>query len=127
MCWRRALGVACGGVDETMENFATDDWDFPWTMMEHGAKFVSVRRPLYVFRDHRDGYRLTTHVARDVQLRQLRRILEKHGTPADVVERTLRQAKRGYLKQSLFWNAFEQWIKERVGFDPGSGWREVYR
>ena len=127
MCWRRSAGLACGGVDETLRNFASDDWDFPWTMFDHGAVFVPVPLPLYVFRDHRDGYRLTTHVNRDVQIAALRTILAKHGATPDDIEALVRDAKRGYLKQSLFRNAVHRWIKERVGYDATSGWRERYR
>ena len=127
MCWRRSKALACGGVDETLRNFAADDWDFPWTMFDHGAVFVPVPLALYVFRDHRDGYRLTTHVNRDVQVAELRRILGKHGAAPDDIEALVRDAKRGYLKQSLFRNAVHRWIKERVGYDPTAGWRERYR
>lgn len=127
LCWRRSTGLACGGVDETLSNFASDDWDFPWTMAEHGAVFVPVPHALYVFRDHRDGYRLTTHVTRDVQLRGLRRILEKHGTPRAVVSSRLRHARRTYLKQSLFRDPLHRWIREKIGFDANAGWREPYR
>ena len=127
LCWRRSTGLACGGVDETLNNFASDDWDFSWTMMEHGAVFVPVPHALYVVRDHRDGYRLTTHVTRDVQIRELRRIMEKHGAPPAVVSKRLWQAKHTYLKQSLFRNPLHRWIKEKVGFDASTGWRERYR
>lgn len=127
LCWRRSTGLACGGVDETLDNFASDDWDFPWTMFEHGAKFVPIHRALYVVRDHRDAYRLTTHVTRDVQIRTFRRILEKHGTPARVVSERVRLAKRGFLKQSLYRNPLHRWIRERLGFDASTGWRERYR
>jgi hypothetical protein len=95
MCWRRAKGLASGGVDESIRNFGADDWDFPWTMYENGARFVPIPRALYVFRDHREGYRLTTHVQRDVQVAEMRRILEKHGTPRDVIDQRVRRAKRG--------------------------------
>ena len=57
-----ALGLASGGVDESLNNFGSDDYDFPWTMLEHGAVSTRFPRPLYIFRDHREGYRLTTHV-----------------------------------------------------------------
>lgn len=126
MCWRRATGIDCGGVDESLDNFGSDDWDFPWTMYEHGATFCAVRKPLYVFRDHRDWFRLTTHVTRDVQLRGLKRILEKHGAPEDVIAARTRRARGGFLRQSLFSNPLHRWLKERIGYDPRHGWRERY-
>jgi hypothetical protein len=125
-CWRVRVGLACGGVDETLDNFASDDYDFPWTMLDHGAVFKPVPRVLYLFRDHREGYRLTTHVPRSVQRHGLRRILEKHGVSRRMIRRRVRSASRGYLRQSLFRNRLHQWIRERLGFDPGAGWREPY-
>ena len=127
LCWRRSVGLACGGVDETLENFGSDDWDFPWTMMEHGAAFVPVPHALYALRDHREGYRLTTHVTRDVQIDGLKRILTKHGTPAAIVAKEAKAAERSYLRQSLFRNPLHRWLKEKVGFDARTGWRESYR
>ena len=127
LCWRVALGRSCGGVDETLDNFGSDDYDFPWTMLEHGAVFHAIQAPLYIFRDHRDGYRLTTHVPRSQQREGLARIFEKHRVPRNVASRRVREATRSYLRQSLFRNPAHRWILERVGFDPQRGWREPYR
>lgn len=127
LCWRPWLGLACGGVDETLNNFGSDDYDFPWTMLEHGATFHAIPKPLYIFRDHRDGYRLTTHVPRSVQRRELRRILEKHGVAPALIRKRIRHASRDYLRQSLFRNPVHRWIRERIGFDAQRGWREPYR
>jgi glycosyltransferase involved in cell wall biosynthesis len=126
-CWRVRTGLACGGVDESLNNHGSDDYDFPWTMLEHGAVFHAIPRALYVVRDHRRGYRLTTHVPRSVQLRELRRILEKHGVAPEAVRRKLRAARRSYLRQSLFHNGLHRWLLERIGFDAGRGARQRYR
>lgn len=126
-CWRASLGLSCGGVDESLNNFASDDYDFPWTMLEHGAVFHAIPKPLYIVRDHRDGYRLTTHVPRSVQRSELARILAKHGVPADIIRQRVRHATRDYLRQSLFRNRLDRWILERIGFDARRGWREPYR
>lgn len=126
MCWRVERGLACGGLDETLENFGTDDYDFPWTMLDAGAVFRAIPRALYIFRDHREEYRLTTHVPRSVQRNGLRRILAKHGTPAADIRQALRTQAR-YLRQSLFANTAHRWLRERTGFDPRDGWRESYR
>jgi hypothetical protein len=126
-CWRVSVGLGCGGVDETLNNFGSDDWDFPWTMFDHGAVFHAVDAPLYRFRDHREGYRLTTHVPRSVQRRELARILGKHGVSKRDIPRLVRYATRTYLQQSLFRNRLHRWILEKLGFDARRGWRERYR
>ena len=127
LCWRTRMGLACGGLDESLNNHGSDDFDFPWLMLEHGAVFHPVPDPLYIVRDHRDAYRLTTHVPRNVQARELQRILEKHGVAPDVVRRRVRAARRGYLRQSLFRNGWHQWLLERFGFDARRGRRQQYR
>jgi glycosyltransferase involved in cell wall biosynthesis len=127
LCWRVRTGLACGGVDESLNNHGSDDYDFPWTMLEHGAVFRAIPVALYVARDHREGRRLTTHVPRSVQLRELRRILEKHGVAPALVAERLRRARRTYLRQSLFRNELHRWIAERLGFDARRGKRQRYR
>ena len=127
MCWRASLGLACGGVDESLNNHGSDDYDFPWVMLEHGARFHAIPRALYVFRDHRESFRLTTHVPLDVQVKETTRILEKHGVERGVIRRRLRTKRRYVLKQALFRNALHRWILERIGFDARRGWREKYR
>jgi glycosyltransferase involved in cell wall biosynthesis len=127
LCWRVLTGLACGGVDETLNNFGSDDFDFPWTMLDHGAVFHPIHRVLYMYRDHRDGFRLTTHIPRSVQRRELRRILEKHGVAPALVRMRVRAANRAYLRQSLFRNHLHRWLRERLGFDVTRGWREPYR
>ncbi|MFN8644363.1 MAG: glycosyltransferase [Candidatus Binatia bacterium] len=32
LCWRRALGLAVGGIDESINSVGPDDYDFPWVM-----------------------------------------------------------------------------------------------
>jgi hypothetical protein len=91
-CWRVRAGLACGGVDETLNNFGSDDYDFPWTLLDHGAVFHPIPDALYRFRDHREGVRLTTHVPRSVQRRELARILAKHGVPKGDIRRLVRYA-----------------------------------
>jgi hypothetical protein len=127
LCWRAVKGLEYGGVDESLNNFGSDDYDFPWTMLERGAVFQAIPECLYIVRDHREGYRMTTHVPRSAQLRELRRILEKHGVTPALVREQLRDARRGYLKQSLFRNPLTRWLKERLGFDARRGWRQPYR
>ena len=127
MCWRVSKGLSVGGVDETLDNFGSDDYDFPWTLLENGALFVPVPYQLYQFRDHRESFRLTTHMTRDVQLAGLRRIMEKHNASPSLIDTRIRMAKRGFLRQSLFLNPVHRWIRERVGYNPSDGWRETYK
>ena len=128
MCWRARRGLACGGVDEALEDFGSDDFDFPWTMFEHGARFTAVMRSLYVFRDHRQGFRLTTHVLRSVQIRTLRQILQKHKVEPRRIRQRVRIDRRTYMRQSLFRNPLDRWLRLRLGIPPsaGEGWREPY-
>ena len=55
LCWRRELALSFGGMDESMNNVGPDDYDFPWTMAEHGARFHAIPEALYLYRDHRDA------------------------------------------------------------------------
>lgn len=127
LCWRRQKALSFGGMDESLDYVGPDDWDFPWTMLEHGAVFRAIDDCLYIYRDHRDAYRLTTHLPRSIQLRETRRILEKHGTgPADTAER-LRLAKRSYLRQCLYRNRLDRWLKQTLRIGSRSGWRESYQ
>ncbi len=127
LCWRRDKALSFGGMDERLNNVGPDDYDFPWTMLEQGAVFRAVPECLYLFRDHRDAYRLTTHLPRSVHLRELRRILRKHGVGSLLIERRLWRARRDYLRECLYRNRLDRWLKQLRGFDPKSGWRQVYR
>jgi GT2 family glycosyltransferase len=127
ICWRREAGLAVGGVDERIRHHGPDDYDFPWTLAEHGARFHAVDAPLYLHRDHREAPRLTTHVPRSVQERDLRRILRKHGVPRARARARVREARRTYLRQALFRSRLDRFVKERTGFDARLGWREPLR
>jgi glycosyltransferase involved in cell wall biosynthesis len=47
LCWKRDVGLAIGGMDESLNSIGPDDFDFPWSMAEHGAVFQAVRECLY--------------------------------------------------------------------------------
>lgn len=126
LCWRKELALSFGGMDESMP-VAADDFDFPWTMAERGAVFRAVPECLYLYRDHRDVYRLTTHVPRSVRARHLRRIMRKHGVSRLEILRRLLAARRSYLRQGVYRSRLDRWIKLRSGFDPHRGWRQPYR
>ena len=127
LCWRRAMALAAGGMDESLNSVGPDDYDFPWTMLEHGAVFRAVNDCLYLYRDHRDGYRLTTHLPRSVHLRELRRILRKHGVSERLIRERLRASKRGYLRECLYRNELHRRLALLLRRQPGTVWRQTYR
>ncbi len=127
ICWRRSKGLAVGGMDEALTTAGPDDYDFPWTMVEGGAVVRAIHDCLYIYRDHRDAFRHTTHLPRSVHLRDLRHILRKHGVRRGLIRKKLRLAKRQYLRQCLYRNEFDRWFKQLLRFDPRSGWREKYQ
>lgn len=127
LCWRRQLGLAVGGLDETLNSVGPDDYDFPWTMAERGARFRALSDCLYLYRDHRAGFRLTTHLPLSVHQRESDRILRKHGVAAAVRRARLAKTRGTYLRQCLYRNWVDRWIKQWRGWDARDGWRETYR
>lgn len=127
LCWRRELGLAAGGMDERSQSVGPDDLDFPWVMAEHGATFGAIGECLYVYRDHRAHFRLTTHLPRSVHRRELARIFRKHGLSRSLARRRIRAASRSYLRQCLYRSPFEQRVRETLGLQPRRPWRERYR
>jgi GT2 family glycosyltransferase len=124
MCWRRELALSFGGMDESLPPIGTDDFDFPWTMAEQGARFQPLPECCYVHRDHRSGYRLTTHLPLTECVRGLRRIMRKHGQGRLRTEMRLLQARRTYLKQCLYRSDLHRRVRGEA--DPGHGWRDTY-
>jgi glycosyltransferase involved in cell wall biosynthesis len=124
LCWRREKALSFGGMDESIDNVGPDDNDFPWTMLDHDARFGAIDECLYMVRDHRESYRLTTHIPRSVHLREIRRRLRKHGVPPRIVRRQITGAKRSFLRQCLFHNRFDMWLKQNfIRIDPRNGYR----
>jgi glycosyltransferase involved in cell wall biosynthesis len=127
LCWRREQGLAAGGIDESINSVGPDDYDFPWCMAERGAVFRAIPEPLYLYRDHRECERLTTHLPLSVHKRELRRIMQKHNIPPERIERRIADAQRVYLGQCLYRSRLDRWLKVARGHDPRKGWREPYR
>ena len=127
LCWRKDKGLAIGGLDESLNSVGPDDYDFPWTMAEEGAKFKAVKECLYYPRDHRECYRLTTHLPLSVHIREIRRIMRKHGADAVSISNKIAAAKGSYLRQCLYRSRIDRWIKVMLGHDARRGWRERYR
>ena len=110
-------------MDESLNSVGPDDFDFPWSMAEHGATFKAVADCLYIYRDHRASYRLTTHLPLSHHKREIARIMGKHGAPPTAIAERLRTAEASYLKQCLYRSRFDRLLK--VGRTPDV-WREPY-
>ncbi|HKN95389.1 MAG TPA: glycosyltransferase [Thermoleophilaceae bacterium] len=101
LCWRVSKALEFGGMDESLNSVGPDDFDFPWTMAEHGAKFVAVPECLYVYRDDRELSRLSSDLTLSKHLRELRRVLRKHDLSREQIERRLEDARATYLQQHV--------------------------
>ncbi len=101
-CWRVGKAIEAGGMDETLGPHGADDYDFPWTMMEAGARFQAIRECLYYYRDRGAQKRLTTHVPLDTQVGELVKIFRKHGMTEQEIEDQIRIRRAGYLQQALY-------------------------
>lgn len=77
-CKNKVLDV--GGVDESIGLTGADDYDLIWTLLEHGATVSIVGKSLYNYRDHAEE-RLSLRKRED-QVRDLEKILDKHGVNA---------------------------------------------
>lgn len=127
LCWRRLAGLSIGGLDETLSSVGADDYDFPWSMAESGLGFEAVPECLYLYRDHRDSFRLTTHLPRSTHARALRRILRKHGLGLLQSELMVARARASYLRQCLYRSRVDRWLKQRRRYDAHEGWHEKYQ
>jgi glycosyltransferase involved in cell wall biosynthesis len=126
LCWRRSLALSFGGMDETLNSVGPDDFDFPWLMAERGAVFHAIPECLYIYRDHRGSFRLTTHLPRSVHSREIRRIMLKHGVDPDTADQTVNCLRASYLRQCLYRSRVDRWLKQRLRLRPSSEWRETY-
>jgi len=91
---RREAMLAAGGVDPDIGLTGADDYDLPWTMLERGATVHLVNEELYHVRDHADE-RLTLR-DQESQIRDLRRLLAKHGVDPQEIERLVVAKKKWY-------------------------------
>jgi glycosyltransferase involved in cell wall biosynthesis len=127
ICWRKDKALALGGFDESINYVGPDDYDFPWSMAEAQAVFKAIKECLYLHRDHREYYRLTTHVPRSWQIRETKRIMRKHGVARSDIRKRIAVAKHSYLRQCLYRSSLDKWVKEKLGYDARRGWRYRYR
>jgi glycosyltransferase involved in cell wall biosynthesis len=127
LCWRRERGLSIGGMDESLNSVGVDDYDFPWSMAESGAKFKAIPDCLYIFRDHREFFRLTTHLPLSHHKRELARVLRKHGVDEPTVIQRVAEAERTYLRQCLYRSRLDRWMKRLRRHEARTGWRQRYR
>jgi glycosyltransferase involved in cell wall biosynthesis len=129
LCWRREMALAIGGVDEAFSTQGPDDYDFPWSMFEYGARFKALPECLYIYRNHCDGFRLTTHDPTTVQLLTARRMLRKHGVGFWRSWMMIYSKWRGGLgSQSIYSSRLSRRFHRFVGSDPEKQWRQsTYR
>lgn len=110
LLFRRERFLAVGGVDADVGLTGADDYDLPWTLLEHGASVGFVERALYGYRDH-DETRLTLR-DREVQVRDLRRVLAKHGLAAEEIERLVRRKEKWFGVPSHYALENPDWYRE---------------
>jgi glycosyltransferase involved in cell wall biosynthesis len=129
LCWRREMALAIGGVDEAFSTQGPDDYDFPWSMFEYGARFKALPECLYIYRNHCDGFRLTTHDPTTVQLLTARRMLRKHGVGFWRSLMMIYSKWRGGLgSQSIYSSRLSRRFHRFVGSDAEKQWRQsTYR
>ena len=125
-CWKIQSALAIGGMDESLGLHGADDYDFSWSMFEAGFVFKAVPECLYYPRDHREHYRLTTHVPLDVQLQELKKIWKKHGLTELEIEEQIGKRTTGYLQQALYLDGSDKDEKDKADYDIRSGWRQKY-
>jgi len=94
MLFQRELAARIG-LDETLGNYpGIDDYDFVWTLLEHGATVAFVEKRLYHYRDH-DGERLTL-ADPEQAIRNLEKILKKHGIVGEEAEKLIKRYARWF-------------------------------
>lgn len=125
-CWKVERALAIGGMDESLGPHGADDYDFTWSLAEAGCRFQALPECLYVIRDHREHFRLTTHVPLDRQIAELRKIFRKHGVSEAQTEAEVTRRREGYLRQAIYLDEADRKAKLATGFDPRTGWRLRY-
>lgn len=125
LCWRKEKWAAIGGIDENLLK-ASDDYDFPWSMAESGAVFMALEECLYLYRNHCQGERFTTHRPLSVSIRGIKGILKKHGVgfiERNSIIRKLRS--NGSLgTQSIYRTTLDRKLKEKIGYDASQNWKQ---
>lgn len=123
-CWKVESALKIGGMDESLGLHGADDYDFPWCMAEDGYSFKAIPECLYYYRDHREHYRLTTHVPLNTQIKESKKIWKKHGLTDKEIEKQVEKRTSSYLKQALYLDDQDKRKKENDNYDICMGWRE---
>ena len=123
-CWKVASALKIGGMDESLGLHGADDYDFPWCMAEAGYSFKAITECLYYYRDHREHYRLTTHVPLNAQIMESKKIWRKHSVTEKEIEKQIKRRTSSYLKQALYLDDQDKERKDRDNYDIRLGWRE---
>ena len=126
LCWRKDKALSFGGMDESLNSVGPDDYDFPWSMAERGAKFMAIPDCLYFYRDHRTSYRLSTHLPLSLHKKEMKIIMRKHGVDESAIKLKVSNAQKTYLRQCLYGSFLDKWAKEILGYRPRKVWREKY-
>ncbi len=127
LCWRRSLALSFGGLDETLDSVGPDDFDFPWTMAEKGARFRAVPECLYYYREHDECFRLTTGLPLSVHKKEIARILRKHGLQEEEIIRRVAEGEASYLKQCIYRTRLHRWLNRLSLRRKPAFERPVYR
>lgn len=127
LCWRRVFALEHGGMDESINSVGPDDFDFPWSMAEWGAAFLAVDECLYLYRDHFQCYRLTTHLPLSVHVQEIGKIMRKHGVSEELIEAAVNAGKKGHLQQCIYETELDEAISEELGITPAPKWRYEYK
>jgi hypothetical protein len=127
LCWKIESALRTGGMDESLGLHGADDYDFPWCMAEAGYSFKAIPECLYYYRDHREHYRLTTHVPLSTQINELKKIWKKHGLTEEEIDEQIKRRTSRYLKQALYLDDEDKKRKESENYDIRKAWRQKYR
>lgn len=127
LCWRRELAVRIGGLDESLNSVGPDDFDFPWVMAEHGARFQAISECLYHYRDHDECFRLTTGLPLSVHEKEIKRILLKHGLSAVEAEARIEEGRQSYLKQCIYNSRLDRFMDRITSGKRKAGYRPAYK
>jgi glycosyltransferase involved in cell wall biosynthesis len=118
LCFRREMALELGGIDESFQVVGPDDYDFPWSMAERGAKFRAVPEVLYHYREHHRCDRLTTTPLLRERRREIARMWRKHGAGGVRGRLLARRSTRAYLRKGLYRNRLDRWVKRRLTRSP---------
>jgi GT2 family glycosyltransferase len=114
--FRRSVVLAVGGVDSSIGLTGADDYDLIWTLLEWGASVNLLPTAMYHCRDH-GGERLTLR-AQDDQIRDLRKILSKHGVGQAETERLVAEKRKWYGAPCHVVIADPHWDQPGRAMDP---------